>query len=135
MSSSATKVTHFVTQVSMKKILIFAALLVLSPILSDAAEVRGHFLKDGTSVVPNPIVAPKDGRNTKVTEQPIEPDSIPDNTVPVGPSGQEIHNFLYPKLNDGKVVIPGPGSKRHNHEPRFDIFSFVPSLALPSTTS
>jgi hypothetical protein len=104
MSSSATKVTHFVTQVSMKKILSFAALLVLSPILSDAAEVRGHFLKDGTSVVPNP--APKDGRNTKVTEQPIEPDTIPDNIVPVGLSGQEIHNFLYPKLNDGKVVIP-----------------------------
>jgi hypothetical protein len=85
---------------------ILTALVVLLPFISDAAEVRGHFLKDGTSVVPNPIVELKDGRNTKVTEQPIEPGTIPGNIGPVGPSGQEIHNFLYPKLNDGKVVMP-----------------------------
>jgi hypothetical protein len=80
--------------------------LVLLPIISDAAEVRGNFLKDGTSVVPRPVVEPKDGRNTKETEQPIEPATIPGNISPVGPSGQEIHDFLYPKLNNGKVVIP-----------------------------
>ena len=67
---------------------------------------REHFLKDGTYVVPNPVVEPKAGRNTKVTEQPIEPDTIPGNIGTVGQSGQEIHNFLYPKLNNWKVIIP-----------------------------
>jgi hypothetical protein len=90
---------------SMKRLLILAALLVLLPFISDAAEVREHFLKDGTYVVPNPVVEPKDGRNKTVTEQPIEPDTIPGNII-VGPSGQEIHNFLYPKLNDWKFVKP-----------------------------
>jgi hypothetical protein len=90
--------------VSIKNLLLFAALLVL-PIISDAAEVQGHFLHDGTHVVPSVIVEPKDGRNKKVTEQPIGPDTIPDNIGPVGPSGEEIHDFLYPTLNDGKVVI------------------------------
>jgi hypothetical protein len=90
----------------MKRLLILAALVVLLPFISDAAEVREQFLKDGTYVVPNAVIEPKDGRNTKVTEQPIEPGTIPGSIGPVGPSGQEIHNFLYPKLNDGKVVIP-----------------------------
>ena len=77
--------------------------LVLLPIISDAAEVRGDFLKDGTLVVPRPIVEPKDGRNVRVIEQPVEPDTIRGNIGIVGPSGQEIHNFLYPKLNDEKL--------------------------------
>ena len=80
--------------------------LVLLPIISDAAEVRGDFLKDGRLVVRRPIAEPKDGRNTKVNEQPVEPDTIRVNIGIVGPSGQEIHNLLYPKLNDEKVIIP-----------------------------
>ena len=36
----------------MKKILILTALLVLLPILSEAAEVDGHFRKEGTYVHP-----------------------------------------------------------------------------------
>ena len=90
----------------MKSLLIFAALLVLVPIISDAAEVREPFPKDRISIVPNHGVEPKDGRNTKGTEQPIEPGTMPGNIAPVGPSGQEIHDFLYPKLNDRKVVLP-----------------------------
>ena len=90
----------------MKKLFIFAALLVLLPIISDAAEVRGDFPNDRTSVVPRPIAEPKNGKNTKVIEQPVEPDTIRGNIGIVGPSGQEIHNFLYPKPNDGKVITP-----------------------------
>ena len=80
--------------------------LVLLPIISDAAEVRGDFLKDGRLVVRRPIAEPKDGRNTKVNEQPVEPDTIRGNIGIVGPSGQEIHHLLYPKLNDENVIIP-----------------------------
>lgn len=36
----------------MKKLLILTALLVLLPILSEAADVRGHFRKDGSYVAP-----------------------------------------------------------------------------------
>ncbi len=80
----------------MKKLLILAALLILLPIISDAA--GGHFRKDGTNVAPSPLVEPKERRNT------IQPDTIPDNVVIVGPSQQEIHDFLFPTRNDGKVI-------------------------------
>lgn len=36
----------------MKKLLILTALLVFLPILSEAADVRGHFRKDGSYVAP-----------------------------------------------------------------------------------
>ena len=36
----------------MKKLLILTALLLLLPILSEAADVRGHFRKDGSYVDP-----------------------------------------------------------------------------------
>jgi hypothetical protein len=75
------------------------------PIISDAVEVQGHFLKEGTYVVPSPIVEPKERKNTTVTYESIQPDTIPHNFGLVGPTGEGIHNFLYPTLNDGKVVI------------------------------
>jgi hypothetical protein len=87
----------------MKKLFILAALLVLLPIISDAAEVRGDDRKD---VAPSPIVEPKERRNTSITYESIQPDAIPNNIGLLGPSRQEIHDFLYPTLNDGKVVIP-----------------------------
>ena len=87
----------------MKKLLILSALLVLLPIISDAADVRGDDRKD---VAPSPIVAPKERRNTSITYEWIPPDAIPNNIGLVGPSGQEIHDFLYTTLNDGKVVLP-----------------------------
>jgi len=46
------------------------------------------------------IVEPKDGRNTNRTEQPIEPETTRDNISLVGPSGEEIHDFLYPTPED-----------------------------------
>jgi hypothetical protein len=88
----------------MKKILLMAALLVSLPIISDAAEVRGDDRKEvATSLI---IVEPKKDRNTKITERSISPDTIPHNLGLIGPSGQEIHDFLYPTVDDGKVVIP-----------------------------
>ena len=36
----------------MKKLLILTAMLLLLPILSEAADVRGHFRKDGSYVAP-----------------------------------------------------------------------------------
>jgi hypothetical protein len=37
-------------------------------------------------------------------EQPMEPGNTRDAIRPVGPSGEEIHDFLYPTAKDGKVV-------------------------------
>jgi hypothetical protein len=49
----------------MKRLLILAALVVLLPFISDAAEVREQFLKDDTHVVPNPTVETKNGEIQK----------------------------------------------------------------------
>ena len=87
----------------MKKILLMAALLVSLPMISDAAEVRGD---DRREVATSLIVEPKEDRNTNITERSILPDTIPHNLGLIGPSGQEIHDFLYPTVDDGKVVIP-----------------------------
>jgi hypothetical protein len=87
----------------MKKILLMAALLVSLPMISDAAEVRGHNRKE---VATSLIVEPKKDKNTNITERSRSPDTIPHNLGLIGPSGQEIHDFLYPTVDDGKVVIP-----------------------------
>ena len=44
----------------MKQLLISTALLVLLPIISDAADVLGHFNKAGTYVASAAILEPKD---------------------------------------------------------------------------
>jgi hypothetical protein len=76
----------------MKEILLLAALLVSLPI-SDAAEIGGHNRKD---VAASQIVEPRGDRKTNITERSISPDTIPQKLGLVGPSGQEIHDFLYP---------------------------------------
>jgi hypothetical protein len=51
----------------------------------------------------SPVVEAEEEKNIKTKEQPVEPG----NTFGlIGPSGQEIHDFLYPTLRDGKVVTP-----------------------------
>ena len=50
----------------------------------------------------SPVVEAKD--NVKRNEQPKEPETSYDNIHLVGPSSAEIHDFLYPAPNDGKVV-------------------------------
>jgi hypothetical protein len=52
----------------------------------------------------SPSVAPKEEKIKR--NQAMEPD-ITDGIFPlVGPSGEEIHDFLYPMPRDGKVVRP-----------------------------
>ena len=46
------------------------------------------------------LVEPIINRN----EQPMEPGNTRDTIRPVGLSGEEIHDFLYPTAKDGKVV-------------------------------
>ena len=53
-----------------------------------------------------PVVESKARNNIPRNEQPIESDTIRLNIPMVGPSGQEIHDFLYPTPEDGKVVTP-----------------------------
>jgi hypothetical protein len=86
----------------MKEMILLAALLLSLPV-SDAAGVRRDDRKD---VATNQIVEPKEDRNTNITERSISPDILPENSGLVGPSGEEIHDFLYPTVDDGKVVIP-----------------------------
>jgi hypothetical protein len=51
-----------------------------------------------------PSVEPKEEKIKR--NQAMEPD-ITDGILPlVGPSGEKIHDFLYPTLRDGKVVRP-----------------------------
>jgi len=51
----------------------------------------------------SPVVEAKE-KNIKANEQPMAPDS-PRGTLPlVGPSGEEIHDFLYPTTENRKVV-------------------------------
>jgi hypothetical protein len=38
--------------------------------------------------------------------QPMEPDTTRGTLPLVGPSGEEIHDFLYPMPRDGEVVTP-----------------------------
>jgi hypothetical protein len=42
----------------------------------------------------------------KRNEQPMEPDNTRETVRLVGPSGEEIHDFLYPTPKDGKGVTP-----------------------------
>jgi hypothetical protein len=52
-----------------------------------------------------PVVEAKD-KNIKGNEQPMEPDNMRNTVHLVGPSGQEIHDFLYPTPENPKVVTP-----------------------------
>jgi hypothetical protein len=45
-------------------------------------------------------------KNLPRNEQPSESDTIRHNGAMVGPSAQEIHDFLYPMPKDVKVVRP-----------------------------
>jgi hypothetical protein len=68
---------------SMKKLLILAALLVLLPIVSDAAQVRGHFRKDGTYIAPyqrsNPDNSPYNSYNFPGNYNPNKGQTTPGN--------------------------------------------------------
>ena len=68
---------------SMKKLLILAALLVLLPIVSDSAQVRGHFRKDGTYVAPyqrrNPDSTPYNNYNFPGNYNPNKGQTTPGN--------------------------------------------------------
>jgi hypothetical protein len=52
----------------------------------------------------SPVVEPKEN-SIKPNEEPTEPDNSRDTVPLVGPSGEEIHNFLYPTTANHKVVI------------------------------
>jgi hypothetical protein len=45
-------------------------------------------------------------RNTKTSEQPIESDNNHDTVSLVGPSGEEIHDFLYPTAENRHIATP-----------------------------
>ena len=51
-----------------------------------------------------PAVETKEGKNTKRNEQPMEPATPRDTARLVGPSAEEIHDFLYPTPEDGGVL-------------------------------
>ena len=67
----------------MKKLLILAAMLVLLPIVSDAADVRGHFRRDGTYVAPhqrsNPDNSPYNNYNFPGNYNPNKGQTTPGN--------------------------------------------------------
>ena len=50
-----------------------------------------------------PVVEAKD-KNIKGNEQPMEPATTRDTAHLVGPSGEEIHDFLYPAPENPQVV-------------------------------
>lgn len=51
----------------------------------------------------SPAVESNEGKNIRRNDQPMEPDN---SRGLVGPSGQEIHDFLYPPAEDRKDVTP-----------------------------
>jgi hypothetical protein len=51
-----------------------------------------------------PAVQTKEEDTIKRNEQPMPPDSSRDSPRLVGPSAEEIHDFLYPTTEDDKVL-------------------------------
>ena len=51
-----------------------------------------------------PAVDTTEAKNIKRNEQPTEPATTRDITHLVGPSGEEIHDFLYPAPENPQVV-------------------------------
>lgn len=51
-----------------------------------------------------PAVETKEGKDTKRNEPPLEPATPRDTARLVGPSAEQIHDFLYPAPEDGKVL-------------------------------
>jgi hypothetical protein len=50
-------------------------------------------------------VETKERENIRRNEQPIEPATPRDTARLVGPSGEEIHDFLYPTPEEGNVLM------------------------------
>ena len=53
-----------------------------------------------------PALDTTEGKNIKRNEQPMEPDNTRATVHLVGPSGEEIHDFLYATPENRKIVIP-----------------------------
>jgi hypothetical protein len=53
----------------------------------------------------SPMLEPKEGESINRNEEPTGRGNTP-GILPVGPSGEEIHDYLYPTTKDGKVVTP-----------------------------
>ena len=51
-----------------------------------------------------PAVEAKEGKDTRRSEQPTEPATPRDTARLVGPSAEEIHDFLYPAPEDGNAL-------------------------------
>ena len=51
------------------------------------------------------VIEAKD-KNIKINEQPMEPDNTRATVHLEGPSGEEIHDFLYATPDNRKIVIP-----------------------------
>jgi hypothetical protein len=51
-----------------------------------------------------PAVDTTEGKNIKRNEQPMEPATTRDTAHLVGPSGEDIHDFLYPAPENPQVV-------------------------------
>jgi hypothetical protein len=52
------------------------------------------------------IVEPSERKTLKTNEAPMKPESAHEPMGLVGPSAQQIHDFLYPPAKDDKVVGP-----------------------------
>lgn len=76
-------------------------LLVCSGLLALLSEFPQLYADEGKT--DRPVVEAKD-RNIKTSEQPMEPDNTPDTVHLVGPSAEEIHDFLYPPAANRNVV-------------------------------
>ena len=75
--------------------------LLLALLLSDPSHIHGE---DKAS--DNRTNEPNDARNSRRTEQPLEAQNTDNSVRLVGPSGEEIHDFLYPTSEDDKGVTP-----------------------------
>ena len=52
------------------------------------------------------VIEPKERKNIKANEPPMQPENGRAPMGLVGPSAEQIHDFLYPPAKDDKVVGP-----------------------------
>ena len=81
-----------------RTLLIFGGLF-LALLLSDLPHLYAE--EQG---VDSPVVEAKEEKIKR--DQPMEPDNTRDTVHLVGPSGEEIHDFLYPTTENREVVTP-----------------------------
>lgn len=82
-----------------RRFLLVSGGLFLALLLGAAANIYADDHTADRSAVEN-----KEGKGTRRNEQPMEPATPGDTALLVGPSAEQIHDFLYPTPEDGAVL-------------------------------